>query len=78
MSLVLVWGARIPVVRIARMAGQYAKPRSSLSEKVEGKEISSFRGDSVNNYDPSNRKPDPERLIGYVNPEICRKSCTQN
>ncbi|CAG8528349.1 4660_t:CDS:2 [Funneliformis mosseae] len=63
MSLVLVWGARIPVVRIARMAGQYAKPRSSPTEKVEGKEIPSFRGDNVNGYDPSDRKPNPERLL---------------
>ncbi|GBB91712.1 hypothetical protein RclHR1_19080002 [Rhizophagus clarus] len=63
MSLVLVWGARIPVVRIARMAGQYAKPRSSSTEKVEGREIPSFRGDNINGYDPSDRKPDPERLL---------------
>ncbi|RIA97911.1 DAHP synthetase [Glomus cerebriforme] len=63
MSLILVWGARIPVVRIARMAGQYAKPRSSPTEKVEGKEVSSFRGDNINGYDLSDRKPDPERLL---------------
>ncbi|CAB4379284.1 uncharacterized protein OCT59_029965 [Rhizophagus irregularis] len=63
MSLVLVWGSRIPVIRIARMAGQYAKPRSSPTEKVEGKEIISFRGDNINGYDPSDRKPDPERLL---------------
>lgn len=43
MSLVLTWGARTPVVRIARMAGQYAKPRSSPMEMHEGKEIHSFR-----------------------------------
>jgi 3-deoxy-7-phosphoheptulonate synthase len=43
MSLVLTWGARTPVVRIARMAGQYAKPRSSPMEMYEGKEIHSFR-----------------------------------
>ncbi|RCI04408.1 hypothetical protein CU098_009925 [Rhizopus stolonifer] len=49
MSLVLTWGARTPVVRMARMAGQYAKPRSS---------------DNVNGYDPKDRKPDPERLLG--------------
>ncbi|KAF9928344.1 hypothetical protein FBU30_002425 [Linnemannia zychae] len=64
MSLVLVWGARMPVVRIARMAGQYAKPRSKPTEMFEGKEILSYRGDNVNGYDPADRLPDPERLLG--------------
>jgi 3-deoxy-7-phosphoheptulonate synthase len=73
MSLVIVWGARIPVVRIARMAGQYAKPRSSPTEKVEGKEIPSFRGDNINGYDPSDRKSDPERLLRYVNDKFSIK-----
>ncbi|KAK9693662.1 hypothetical protein K7432_013805 [Basidiobolus ranarum] len=63
MSLVLTWGARIPVVRIARMAGQYAKPRSKPTELHEGEEIYSFRGDNINGYSPSDRKPDPERLV---------------
>ncbi|GAB5587361.1 hypothetical protein Unana1_02261 [Umbelopsis nana] len=63
MSLVLIWGARTPVVRIARMAGQYAKPRSKPTEMHEGKEIPSFRGDNVNGFDPSDRQPDPERLL---------------
>lgn len=63
MSLVLIWGANRPVVRIARMAGQYAKPRSSPTEMYKGKEIPSFRGDNINGYDPENRKPDPERLV---------------
>ncbi|KAI8980977.1 DAHP synthetase [Pilobolus umbonatus] len=64
MSLVLTWGARTSVVRIARMAGQYAKPRSNPMEMHEGKEIHSFRGDNVNGFDPKDRKPDPERLLG--------------
>ncbi len=63
MSLVLIWGANKPVVRIARMAGQYAKPRSSPTEIYEGKEIPSFRGDNINGYDPEDRTPDPERLV---------------
>ncbi|KAJ1900910.1 hypothetical protein LPJ66_001158 [Kickxella alabastrina] len=64
MSLVLVWGMRMPVVRIARMAGQYAKPRSSAYEKTsDGKTILSYRGDNVNGIDPENRKPDPQRLL---------------
>ena len=63
MSLVLIWGANKPVVRIARMAGQYAKPRSSPTEMYEGKEIPSFRGDILNGYAVEDRKPDPARLV---------------
>ncbi|KAJ1941411.1 hypothetical protein EC988_006767, partial [Linderina pennispora] len=63
MSLVLIWGMRLPIVRIARMAGQYAKPRSSPFETVDGEKIMSYRGDNVNSIDPKNRKPDPQRLL---------------
>ncbi|MCO4744875.1 MAG: 3-deoxy-7-phosphoheptulonate synthase [Proteobacteria bacterium] len=64
MSLVLTWGARIPVVRVARMAGQYAKPRSRDTEVVEGYgEIACYRGDHVNGHHPSERRPDPKRLV---------------
>lgn len=63
MSLVLIWGAGKPVVRIARMAGQFAKPRSSPMEIHRGKEIHSFRGDNINGFDPSERTPDPARLV---------------
>ncbi|KAI8906788.1 DAHP synthetase [Gorgonomyces haynaldii] len=64
MSLMLVWGARTPVVRIARMAGQYAKPRSSPTETIDGVEYPSFRGDNVNGMPLEDRKPDPQRLLG--------------
>ncbi len=47
-SLILIWGARLPIVRIGRVAGQYAKPRSSSTEIINGKEVLSFRGDNVN------------------------------
>ncbi|GAA5951801.1 hypothetical protein JCM8115_005244 [Rhodotorula mucilaginosa] len=63
MSLILIWGMKLPVVRIARMGGQYAKPRSKQTEIVDGKEVMSFRGDNVNGIDPSDRLPDPERLL---------------
>lgn len=64
MSLVLIWGTKLPIVRIGRIAGQYAKPRSKLTEYVEGYgEINSFRGDNINGYDPNDRKPDPARLV---------------
>jgi 3-deoxy-7-phosphoheptulonate synthase len=66
MSLVLIWGANKPVVRIARMAGQYAKPRSSPTEIVNGKETPSFRGDILNGFDVEERALDPNRLVRLV------------
>ncbi|PYH87595.1 phospho-2-dehydro-3-deoxyheptonate aldolase, class II [Aspergillus ellipticus CBS 707.79] len=65
MSLVLIWGANKPVVRIARIAGQFAKPRSSPMEIINGVEMPSFRGDNINGFDanPSSRRPDPSRLV---------------
>ncbi|OJA13681.1 hypothetical protein AZE42_05523 [Rhizopogon vesiculosus] len=66
-SLILIWGGRLPVVRIGRIAGQYAKPRSSGTERIGGREVPSFRpsrrGDNVNGLDPNDRTPDPERLL---------------
>lgn len=49
-SLVLIWGGRLPVVRIGRIAGQYAKPRSSRTETIDNREVLNFRGDNVNGY----------------------------
>ncbi|KAL2013340.1 hypothetical protein VTN00DRAFT_865 [Thermoascus crustaceus] len=65
MSLVLIWGANKPVVRIARIAGQFAKPRSSPMETVDGVTMPSFRGDNINGFaaNPVCRKPDPSRLV---------------
>ncbi|KAF2665141.1 phospho-2-dehydro-3-deoxyheptonate aldolase-like protein, partial [Microthyrium microscopicum] len=63
MSLVLIWGANKPVVRIARMAGQYAKPRSSPTETLpDGTTAPSFRGDILNGYEVHERALDPNRL----------------
>jgi 3-deoxy-7-phosphoheptulonate synthase len=67
MSLVLIWGSHKPIVRIARMAGQYAKPRSSPMEVVDGKEIPSFRGDILNGFKTDERTLDPTRLVEYGN-----------
>lgn len=66
MSLVLLWGANKRVVRIGRMAGQYAKPRSSPMETVDGRQVPSFRGDILNGYHVDERELDPERLVKYV------------
>ncbi|EPE06176.1 phospho-2-dehydro-3-deoxyheptonate aldolase [Ophiostoma piceae UAMH 11346] len=64
MSLVLIWGADKPVVRIGRMAGQYAKPRSSPNETLaDGRTVPSFRGDILNGYPEDERDLDPQRLV---------------
>ncbi|PWI73193.1 phospho-2-dehydro-3-deoxyheptonate aldolase [Purpureocillium lilacinum] len=63
MSVVLIWGTNKRVVRIGRMAGQYAKPRSSPTEVVDGREIPSFRGDILNGYHVDEREIDPNRLL---------------
>ncbi|KAK4227239.1 putative phospho-2-dehydro-3-deoxyheptonate aldolase [Podospora fimiseda] len=63
MSLVLIWGADKRVVRIGRMAGQYAKPRSSPMETVDGKQVPSFRGDILNGFHLDERELDPARLV---------------
>ena len=65
MSLVLTWGARIPVIRVGRMGGQYAKPRSKDTEVIDGVELPSFRGEHVNGIEPTlaSRRPDPQRLV---------------
>ena len=75
MSLVLIWGSNKPVVRIARMAGQYAKPRSSPTEKVNGKEIPSFRGDILNGFDAEERTLDPSRLVRCTLPITSHVNC---
>ena len=65
MSLVLVHGLRLPVVRVGRFAGQYAKPRSADTETVDGVTLPSYRGDIVNApaFTAQARTPDPRRMI---------------
>ncbi len=65
MSLVLTHGARTPVVRLGRMAGQFAKPRSGETELVGGHEIPVYRGDLINDLEPTlaARTPDPSRML---------------
>ena len=67
MSLVLTYGARTPTLRIGRIAGQFAKPRSKDYEILaDGKKVFSFRGDNVNSIETDKRVPDPSRLVeGY-------------
>jgi 3-deoxy-7-phosphoheptulonate synthase len=65
MSLILVHGLQMPVVRVGRFAGQYAKPRSSDTETRDGVTLPSYRGDIVNSreFTAEARTPDPRRLI---------------
>jgi 3-deoxy-7-phosphoheptulonate synthase len=65
MSVILTYAARMPVVRIGRIAGQFSKPRSSETETVETGEIPVYKGDAINRYEPelSGRVPDPTRLL---------------
>lgn len=68
MSLVLLHGLRKPIVRIGRIAGQYAKPRSSDLETINGVTFPSYRGDLVNSpsFDAASRTPNPKLLLqGY-------------
>ncbi|WP_370566197.1 class II 3-deoxy-7-phosphoheptulonate synthase [Cryobacterium sp. BB736] len=68
MAVVLTYGASMPVVKMGRMAGQFAKPRSSDTETRGDVTLPAYRGDAVNGYDftPESRMADPSRLLqGY-------------
>jgi 3-deoxy-7-phosphoheptulonate synthase len=65
MALVLTYAASVPVVKIGRMAGQFAKPRSRPTESRDGVELPAYRGEAVNGFEftPEARRPDPARLL---------------
>ncbi|HJQ06541.1 MAG TPA: 3-deoxy-7-phosphoheptulonate synthase class II [Nocardioides sp.] len=65
MAVVLTYAASVPVVKVGRLAGQYAKPRSSDQETRDGVTLPAYRGDAVNGYEftPESRIPDPQRLL---------------
>ncbi len=69
MAVVLTFGGATPVVKVARMAGQFAKPRSADTEMVGGVELPSYRGDIINGPEttPEARVPDPERMVQAYN-----------
>ena len=69
MAVVLTFGAAVPIVKLGRMAGQFAKPRSASTETIDGIELPSYRGDMVNGmaFTPEEREPDPERFIQAYN-----------
>jgi 3-deoxy-7-phosphoheptulonate synthase len=69
MAVVLTYAASVPVVKVGRIAGQYAKPRSFDEEVRNGVTLPAYRGDAVNGFDfvASRRTPDPDRLVGAYN-----------
>jgi len=69
MAVVLTYSAGVPAVKVGRIAGQFAKPRSSDTETVDGVELPSFRGHMVNDidFDAEARVPDPRRLVQAYN-----------
>ncbi len=69
MAIVLTYAGSVPVVKIGRFAGQYAKPRSAPTETRDGVELPSYRGDAVNRleFTPEARIPDPQRLVEMYN-----------
>jgi 3-deoxy-7-phosphoheptulonate synthase len=69
MAVVLTYAASVPVVKIGRMAGQFAKPRSHDTESRDGVELPAYRGEAVNGFEftPEARRPDPARLLHAYN-----------
>ena len=65
MAVVLTFGAACPVVKVARLAGQFAKPRSAPTEVKDGVELPSYRGDIINGieFDAEARRADPQRMV---------------
>lgn len=69
MAVVLTYAAGLPVIKVGRIAGQFAKPRSSPNESMNGMELPSFRGHAVNGetFDEESRRADPRRLVQAYN-----------
>lgn len=65
MAIILTSGTNLPIIKVGRMAGQFAKPRSSPTEKINDVELESYKGDIINGieFDKSQRDPDPERML---------------
>jgi 3-deoxy-7-phosphoheptulonate synthase len=65
MAVILTFAGGKPVVKVGRMAGQFAKPRSTATETIDGVTLPSYRGDNINGmeFTPEARQPDPERLL---------------
>jgi len=79
MAVVLTYAASVPVVKVGRIAGQYAKPRSSDTETREGVTLPAYRGDAVNGFafTPESRTPDPHRLLDVYNASAATLNLTR-
>jgi 3-deoxy-7-phosphoheptulonate synthase len=69
MAVILTYAASVPVVKVGRIAGQYAKPRSKPTETRDGVTLPAYRGDAVNGFDftAESRRPDPHRMVRAYN-----------
>jgi 3-deoxy-7-phosphoheptulonate synthase len=69
MAVVLTFASKLPTVKLGRMAGQFAKPRSADLEEIDGVTLPSYRGDIINDiaFEAEGRQPDPERMIKAYN-----------
>ena len=83
MAVVLTYGASVPVVKIGRLAGQFAKPRSGLTETRDGVELPAYRGDAINGFEftAAARTHDPDRMLrayhcAAVTLNLCRAFTT--
>ncbi|PIA52071.1 hypothetical protein AQUCO_01000153v1 [Aquilegia coerulea] len=76
MGVVLMYGGQMPVIKVGRMAGQFAKPRSDNFEEKDGVKLPSYRGDNINGdaFTEKDRIPDPQRLIRAY----CQSAATLN
>ena len=76
MAIVLTYAANVPVVKLGRLAGQFAKPRSNPTEVKDGKELPSYLGDIINSigFNDKSREPDPTRMVDAYN----QSASTQN
>jgi 3-deoxy-7-phosphoheptulonate synthase len=69
MAVVLTYASKLPIVKVGRMAGQFAKPRSKPTEVIKDVELPSYRGDIINDiaFTPESRIPDPQRMVRAYN-----------
>ncbi|KAH0876175.1 hypothetical protein HID58_073537 [Brassica napus] len=76
MGAVLMFGGQVPVIKVGRMAGQFAKPRSDSFEERDGVKLPSYRGDNINGdaFDAKSRIPDPQRMVSAY----CQSAATLN
>jgi 3-deoxy-7-phosphoheptulonate synthase len=79
MAVVLTYAAQVPIVKIGRIAGQYAKPRSADNETRDGVTLPAYRGDAVNGFafTAESRRPDPRRLLDVYNASAATLNLTR-